>query len=502
MTFRALLLAVVAVVAGAVHCHAAVAASPDRLTLRPITLAAAPVAGPSLHGAPAAAPVAGPSLHGAPAAAPDRYSGYFRLNHTADAHMFFFLFEARAAPDAAPVVLWMTGGPGCSSELAVFYENGPWTIGPDLQLRDTEFGWDRSAHMVFVDQPIGTGFSYSADDDDRCYDEACVAADMLDFMQALFAARPHLAGRDVYVTGESYAGHYVPAVASAIFRAAAAGDADIRLAGLAIGNGLTDPAVQYGAYADFALQEGLISEAVRDGAALFYPACKLALEVCDGADWAVECELAVEFCQATQFGPVMAANPGEARRRDGVAAPPDLFFHFLRACVGCLPRGHPRIPPTACPPPLPLPAPPPSLGINVYDYRKQCIAPLCYDFSLMDRYLAQPAVRKALGVGGRTWEACSESVHADMMGARAAVASRTASASSAFRRCFFYSVPAMIPSCRRCRRRRRCLGRLCTPARSRAARRPPPACVLRLVQPTGDTHLTACSRRCWARACA
>ena len=69
-------------------------------------------------------------------------------------------------------------------------------------------------------------------------------------------------------------------------------------------------------------------------------------------------------------------------------------------------------------PPLRPPCPHrrPAAGINVYDLRKECAGPLCYDFSLMERYLAQPAVRKALGVGDRTWEACSESVHADMMG--------------------------------------------------------------------------------------
>ena len=59
------------------------------------------------------------------------------------------------------VVLWMTGGPGCSSELAVFYENGPYSINPDLTLSETQYGWDRYHTTVFVDQPINTGFSYS-----------------------------------------------------------------------------------------------------------------------------------------------------------------------------------------------------------------------------------------------------------------------------------------------------------------------------------------------------
>jgi carboxypeptidase C (cathepsin A) len=73
-----------------------------------------------------------------------------------------------------------------------------------LSLEDTKYGWDRKHHTIFVDQPIGTGFSWSEDDRDRCYDEECVGNDMLDFLQAFFEARPDLQGRDFFVTGESY----------------------------------------------------------------------------------------------------------------------------------------------------------------------------------------------------------------------------------------------------------------------------------------------------------
>jgi hypothetical protein len=93
-----------------------------------------------------------------------------------------------------------------------------------------------------------------------------------------------------------YAGHYVPAVASRVFHAMHDGEAPtIRLAGLAIGNGLTDPAIQYGAYADFAAEHGLISNDTRDRILLTYPACKLALQACDGFGVAVECMLVSLF---------------------------------------------------------------------------------------------------------------------------------------------------------------------------------------------------------------
>jgi hypothetical protein len=240
----------------------------------------------------------------------------------------------------------MTGGPGCSSELAVFFENGPYNIVKDgeeggYSLKETKYGWDRTHTTIFVDQPINTGFSWSEDDRDRCYDEKCVSDDMLDFMTELYKARPELQSLPFFVTGESYAGHYVPAVASRIFHAAKSGevDVDINLQGLAIGNGLTAPAIQYGAYSDYALKNGLIGQGLHDRLKMLYPACRVALEVCDSLDFAIECLLAVEFCQMTQFAPIMLVNPGERRRCAAAGG---------RAAASCLWRPPPRMVPPSC----------------------------------------------------------------------------------------------------------------------------------------------------------
>lgn len=56
--------------------------------------------------------------------------------------MFYFFFESRNSKKD-PVVIWLTGGPGCSSELAMFYENGPFTIADNLTLVWNEYGWDQ-----------------------------------------------------------------------------------------------------------------------------------------------------------------------------------------------------------------------------------------------------------------------------------------------------------------------------------------------------------------------
>ena len=57
------------------------------------------------------------------------------------------------------MTVWLTGGPGCASELAIFYENGPFTINEDLTLKKNEYSWNKNSNMLFVDQPVGTGYS-------------------------------------------------------------------------------------------------------------------------------------------------------------------------------------------------------------------------------------------------------------------------------------------------------------------------------------------------------
>ncbi|KAG2492349.1 hypothetical protein HYH03_009297 [Edaphochlamys debaryana] len=299
---------------------------------------------------------------------PKRIAGYFKLNRTHDARMFYFFFQSRSK-DAAkdPLVLWMTGGPGCSSEIAIFFENGPYSINADRKtLTETKYGWDTYHNMIFVDQPIGTGFSYSGDWRDTVFDETRVGQDMLDFLWEFYRVHPEMQANPFYVTGESYAGHYVPAVSSAIYRANELGQGPmtIPLAGLAIGNGMTHPSIQFPAYADFALENKLISQGLHDSIQWWMPLCTWGAEFCDSHKWRLACTIALQVCQLTSFERILMANP----------------------------------------------------GINVYDITKKCEGDLCYDMSAADDFLNQPEVRKELGVGNREWSECNMDVNGNFMG--------------------------------------------------------------------------------------
>lgn len=74
---------------------------------------------------------------------------------------FFWFFPSRSDPDKDPLVIWLTGGPGCSSELAIFMENGPMSI-IDGEAVKEDISWNNNANLLYVDQPIGTGYSHGS----------------------------------------------------------------------------------------------------------------------------------------------------------------------------------------------------------------------------------------------------------------------------------------------------------------------------------------------------
>lgn len=291
-----------------------------------------------------------------------QYAGYFKLARTHAANMFYFFFESRGNKTDDPVVLWMTGGPGCASELALFYENGPFKITDNLTLVWNDFGWDKVSSIIFVDQPVGTGFSYSTDIRDIRHDEEGVGEDMYDFFQAFFAAHPEYAKNKFFVTGESYAGHYVPAVAGRLHKALKNKEGvPINLKGFAIGNGLTQPDIQYEAYADYALDMNLITEDDYNKMSKLYPACAASIKLC-GPKGTIGCLAAYLVCQS--------------------------IFNSILAVAG---------------------------NINYYDVRKECQGSLCYDFSNLDNFLNNASTREALGVGNRKFVSCSPLVYEAMI---------------------------------------------------------------------------------------
>lgn len=289
------------------------------------------------------------------------HAGYYKIANSHAASMFYFFFESRNSRKD-PVVIWLTGGPGCSSELAMFYENGPFTIADNMSLVWNPYGWDKASNLLYVDQPIGTGFSYSSDMRDIRHNEQGVSNDLYDFLQAFFAEHPEFVNNDFYITGESYAGHYIPALAARVHKGNKAKEGiHINLKGFAIGNGLTDPAIQYAAYADYALDMGLIEKSDHDRINKVLPVCEMAIKLC-GTDGTVSCMASYFVCNGIFSGILSRAG-----------------------------------------------------NINYYDIRKKCEGSLCYDFSNLEKFLNLKPVRDSLGVGDISFVSCSPTVYQAML---------------------------------------------------------------------------------------
>lgn len=162
------------------------------------------------------------ALPGLPASAPTfrQFAGY--LDITPTKHIFYWYVEPDGSstgvdPATAPLSLWTNGGPGCSGLFGFLAENGPYrpTKG-GAELEWNSMSWNTLSHMVYVEIPVGVGFSYSDDKAEYHIGDTQTARDNYLVLQEFYRKFPHLRGLDLYLTSESYGGHYIPTLAQEI----------------------------------------------------------------------------------------------------------------------------------------------------------------------------------------------------------------------------------------------------------------------------------------------
>lgn len=298
-------------------------------------------------------------------------------------HLFYWFFEKRAKATAEstladgdiPLILWLTGGPGCSSTLALLTENGPCSVNEDGESTSINpYSWTETAHVLWLDQPAGVGYSYGAETD---YNEEMISEDAYYFLQGFFAAHPEYSTNPLFVVGESYGGHYAPAIAHKVWtKNNAEGNSlmKINLGGLAVGNGLTDPTVQYQYYPDMAFNNShgikAVDETTYNTMKSAVPKCIKLIEKCNDGDSFLNkfaCQSAFVLCNV------------------GLTSPYQMT------------------------------------GLNPYDIRKECGPhPLCYDFSSVEKWLNLDSTKKALHAKDTAkWGSCNMGInlkfHTDWM---------------------------------------------------------------------------------------
>ncbi|CAN6485555.1 unnamed protein product [Victoria cruziana] len=199
-------------------------------------------------------------LPGQPPANFQQFAGYITVDRKSGRALFYYFVEAETAPASRPLVIWFNGGPGCSSVgVGAFSENGPFRPSGSALVRN-EYSWNTEANMLYVEMPAGVGFSYSRNlsDYDGMNDER-TARDNLAFLRRWFIKFPEYKNRDLFITGESYAGHYIPQLADLLIRANKQ-QKEFNLKGIALGNPLLEFYTDFNSRAEFFWSHGLISD--------------------------------------------------------------------------------------------------------------------------------------------------------------------------------------------------------------------------------------------------
>ncbi|KAF8273258.1 putative carboxypeptidase S1 [Lactarius quietus] len=267
----------------------------------------------------------------------NQYSGYLTVGNNMS--MWFWLFEARNNPSTAPLVAWLTGGPGCSSLVGLFQENGPCTFNnvsgstPVLN----PYSWNNVANMVYIDQPIGTGFSYGTESTNST---PTAAHYVWIFLQAFYAQFPIYENRNFGLATESYGGHYGPDFVSyfesqntAIDQGSVVG-VKISVIALIIGNGWVDPNVQFKAQIDYAARNPyrtLINESqVNAFYQVYDESCGPALNDCSSSDSNDACANAAITCLNNITAPISENFDIYDIVQTDYAFPPATYVNYLQ----------------------------------------------------------------------------------------------------------------------------------------------------------------------------
>ncbi|CAA0817934.1 Serine carboxypeptidase-like 31 [Striga hermonthica] len=204
-------------------------------------------------------------LPGQPDVSFRHYAGHVTVNEKNGRALFYWFYEAINFPGEKPLVLWLNGGPGCSSVgYGASEEIGPFLLvdnknGSDLKLNP--FSWNQKANLLFLESPIGVGFSHTntSGDYDTLGDDF-TAQDAYAFLQKWFLKFPSYRATPFYIAGESYAGKYVPELAEVIIDKNTKSSLFINLRGILLGNPETHDAEDWKGMVDYAWSHAVVSD--------------------------------------------------------------------------------------------------------------------------------------------------------------------------------------------------------------------------------------------------
>ncbi|KAI0800559.1 serine carboxypeptidase, partial [Fomes fomentarius] len=247
------------------------------------------------------------------------YTGYIDIEAR---HLFFYFFESRRDPDTDDVLFWTNGGPGGSSAFGLFMELGPCRVTGPNSTEPFDYAWNDHANVFFVDQPVGVGFSY-ADYGEKVSTTIEAGQDIAAFVAIFFEHFSKFKGRPFHMSGESYAGRYIPVFAAAVYdqnaKLVEAGLTPVNLSSVMIGNGCTDFDIMLPSYYELQCKDygfptvTSIESCVR--MKQLVPRCQKRLkESCKDIVDQIDCRSAWDFCTEAFQGVFEEINMYDALR--------------------------------------------------------------------------------------------------------------------------------------------------------------------------------------------
>nr|XP_043624835.1 serine carboxypeptidase-like 10 [Erigeron canadensis]XP_043624836.1 serine carboxypeptidase-like 10 [Erigeron canadensis] len=196
-------------------------------------------------------------------------TGYIGVGESDDEQLFYYFIESEGNPKDDPLMIWLTGGPGCSSLSGLMFEIGPFTINYAIStlenpiLEVVPYSWTKVANIIFLDQPAGSGFSYAKTPETYITNDTLSSKLAYSFLRKWLVDHPKFLSNPLYVGGTSYSGKIVPQIVQAIYDGNEIGEEPLlNIKGYTLGNPFTDTSGDYNTKLPFAHDMALLSDAI------------------------------------------------------------------------------------------------------------------------------------------------------------------------------------------------------------------------------------------------